>query len=282
MDWINRVAPNLFAVSQEKEDLKKAFREWFFTFKVFDWKDSVKVCDICGNKRLRYHYEMRNSYNGAKLSIGSDCILHFLEELGVLLPDADGNELTETEAAALFRKLLSAKKTEEQRKRDEADRLERERQAQAERARKKEYELLKRAERDRALRLEEERQARIFIAFSALRRAGHPQYAESFSAYFAEHGALTPRQLAYLFAALPFDYRLVYSDWTVTVDTEEHRDQLLQLSQRRLKIIWPVLTDEQRAWCYYNRNDVPSPHLDKAEEDDTLVLRNDYRSEKGA
>lgn len=59
------------------DTLPKAFEEWSVTENVVDHETPQETCELCGQKSLRYHFEIRNSLNKNTIWVGSQCILRF-------------------------------------------------------------------------------------------------------------------------------------------------------------------------------------------------------------
>lgn len=102
MEWIEQVKKNIIPLSEEKEDLKKAFEEWSHNNNVYDLEEAKEVCGLCGQSNLRYQFEIENQKNGNTLLVGSECINKF----GIKAIDEDGNILDEEET----KKKLSSNK----------------------------------------------------------------------------------------------------------------------------------------------------------------------------
>ncbi|MDK2770383.1 MAG: hypothetical protein KYX69_22005 [Sphingomonas sp.] len=57
--------------------LPVAFAEWSFTGITHDHEQATEICDLCGKRDLRYHFQIANGLTGAELWVGSHCILQF-------------------------------------------------------------------------------------------------------------------------------------------------------------------------------------------------------------
>ncbi len=82
------------------DTLPKAFEEWHFTGNTEDHEEPCETCELCGQERLRYHFEICNELTDYKLQVGSHCILQF----DVAVYD-DGRRLTPAEAKKKLDKL---------------------------------------------------------------------------------------------------------------------------------------------------------------------------------
>ncbi|WP_145916891.1 hypothetical protein [Erythrobacter sp. QSSC1-22B] len=57
--------------------LPSAFTEWSFTENTVDHETPIETCELCGQQKLRYHFEIANHLTAATLWVGSHCILQF-------------------------------------------------------------------------------------------------------------------------------------------------------------------------------------------------------------
>ena len=73
--------------------LPAAFREWRFTERTEDHGAPIETCELCGQEKLRYHFEIGNARTDATLWVGSHCILKF--DVAVL---REGRQLSPQEA----------------------------------------------------------------------------------------------------------------------------------------------------------------------------------------
>lgn len=89
-----RVAESILPLSVAGS-LPEAFREWHFTGATVDHEVPEETCRLCGQERLRYHFEIQNDLTGHRLDVGSECILKF--EVAVF---EQGRELRPDEARA--------------------------------------------------------------------------------------------------------------------------------------------------------------------------------------
>lgn len=92
--WASRVAKNIFPLSVEQEDLRKALKEWKTTaespvdFSQNDDDDDVDVenyppCQLCDHPHIKTGYVIVNIHTGQTLTIGSECIKKFQPEFEV-------------------------------------------------------------------------------------------------------------------------------------------------------------------------------------------------------
>jgi hypothetical protein len=73
----NKIYNQILQVSQEKEEIDKAIREWRFSGEFKDHQKPSATCELCGNSGLRYHFRIVNRVTGELLWVGSQCILNF-------------------------------------------------------------------------------------------------------------------------------------------------------------------------------------------------------------
>ena len=89
MGWIDRVQKNVFPLSEEQDDIKKALSEWKYSGDMYDLEYAEEDCELCDHPGIRYQFEIVNTLNGNSLLIGSECINRF--NIGVI--DEHGNIL---------------------------------------------------------------------------------------------------------------------------------------------------------------------------------------------
>lgn len=81
--------------------------EWRFTGETEDHGEPVEICQLCGQDRLRYHFEICNDFTHHRLEVGSHCILQF--DVGVY---EDGRRLSPTAAKRKLDKLVQKMRLE--------------------------------------------------------------------------------------------------------------------------------------------------------------------------
>ena len=77
-----------------------AFAEWFFTEEVVDHEQPIETCELCGQERLRYHFEIANEFNQNSMWVDFHCIL----QIDLAVYD-EGRRLSHTEAKRKLDKL---------------------------------------------------------------------------------------------------------------------------------------------------------------------------------
>lgn len=75
-NYPQRVRDNILPLSIGAT-LPEAFEEWSFTEKTIDHEEPVKICQLCEQEKLRYHFEIKNALTNKTLLVGSQCILKF-------------------------------------------------------------------------------------------------------------------------------------------------------------------------------------------------------------
>lgn len=93
MDWAKHAAKAILPLSEEKQNLALAFREWRYTGCVNDLEIANETCQLCGHPEIRYQFEIRNSHNNNSLLIGSECVKRF----DISAVDEKGNVLGRAE-----------------------------------------------------------------------------------------------------------------------------------------------------------------------------------------
>lgn len=89
MSWDLCVKKNLLPKIIEKDVLKKAILEWFYTGDMNDLEVAMESCELCNQPNIRYQFLVRNKYNNNELFVGSECInkfgIHAIDEKGNIL-----------------------------------------------------------------------------------------------------------------------------------------------------------------------------------------------------
>jgi len=91
-EFSSRVRDSILPLSVATS-LPAAFREWRFTDRSEDHGRPIETCQLCGQEKLRYHFEIGNDITDETLWVGSHCILKF--DVAVL---REGRRLTTQEA----------------------------------------------------------------------------------------------------------------------------------------------------------------------------------------
>ena len=89
--WASRVADNVFPLSIEQNNLRKALKEWKDTAGVIDFSendDDEKVeeypsCELCGHPHIKTGYIIENTLTGHTLVVGCECIKKFQPEFEI-------------------------------------------------------------------------------------------------------------------------------------------------------------------------------------------------------
>lgn len=76
MRWDERASANLLPLSRATT-LAAALREWGYTGSCEDYGRPFETCQLCDNRELRYHFEIRNRHTERVLLVGSECITRF-------------------------------------------------------------------------------------------------------------------------------------------------------------------------------------------------------------
>ena len=80
-NWLNKVKNEILPLSEEKENISIALKEWQCTGEVIDCKEeeqSFDDCDLCSHPNIRYRFTIRNKFNNNELEVGSSCINKFI------------------------------------------------------------------------------------------------------------------------------------------------------------------------------------------------------------
>jgi hypothetical protein len=89
VSWAERAARNLLPHSRDRSDLAMALREWRYEGGFHDLEAPTADCELCDHPDIRYQFEIRNGFTGARLQIGSECINRF----GIRATGEDGEVL---------------------------------------------------------------------------------------------------------------------------------------------------------------------------------------------
>ena len=95
MNWLNKVAQNIFPLSTEQSDVRKALMEWEYQGNFYDLETPSEVCELCEHTDIRYQFEIINRNTNAVLQIGSECVTKFG---GISVVDEQGNAVGQREA----------------------------------------------------------------------------------------------------------------------------------------------------------------------------------------
>lgn len=108
--WLDRVKKSVFPLSVEKQDIRKALQEWFYTGDCYDLEFGRDDCELCGHLEIRYQFQIKNRHTQNGLLIGSECITRF----DIPAMDANGATLSSKQTAQIVakdrRKLISGAK----------------------------------------------------------------------------------------------------------------------------------------------------------------------------
>jgi len=77
MSCAKQSAENLLPLSNEKESLKQALREWIYAGEMYDLEEPRETCELCDHPDIRYQFKIRNTLNENELLVGSECINKF-------------------------------------------------------------------------------------------------------------------------------------------------------------------------------------------------------------
>ena len=113
MNWMERVKRNVFPVSNEKYNIRKALDEWEYEGSMYDVEIADEICELCGQPNIRYQFEIINVLNNNSLLIGSECITRF--KISVI--DQSGKKMSFEEAKKKVMKDKSRLVTEAKEKR---------------------------------------------------------------------------------------------------------------------------------------------------------------------
>lgn len=124
--WLERVKKSTFPLSIEKDDIRKALAEWFYTNETYDLEFPSEDCQLCGHPNIRYQFTIRNRFTKKELLIGSECITRFdipaVDESGTALSSKETKKvvsqdrrklITDAKERRMIQTLVELKKKEE-------------------------------------------------------------------------------------------------------------------------------------------------------------------------
>lgn len=78
---------------------------------------------------------------------------------------------------------------------------------------------------------------------------------DSFASYLRSRGAFTPRQMVMLFGLFR-RHKIYYqaADFKIIIKKHREQEQLKFMSDTEIKIIWGVLSKDQKQWAKTHRN----------------------------
>ncbi|MDR0785692.1 MAG: hypothetical protein LBE74_07415 [Treponema sp.] len=112
--FIENATKNLLSNSVEKNDYKKAKKEWYFTDEVIDNSENFEIdetrpsCELCKHEDLRWQFIIKNRLNNNQLMVGSTCIKQF--DIGLI--DEYGHIKYGEERDSNIEKAINKKRTE--------------------------------------------------------------------------------------------------------------------------------------------------------------------------
>lgn len=107
--WLETSKKKLVPLSQATSFIP-ALSEWLFTGLVLHYDGEEVECELCEHPDLAYHFEIRNTFNGNRLLVGSSCILKFSE---INIRDASGREITDPDERKVYLEVALEKKLTE-------------------------------------------------------------------------------------------------------------------------------------------------------------------------
>jgi len=112
MNRFEQIRKTLLSVSKEKRNYERALAEWEYRGDFYDNEAGSAICQLCGQRDIRYEFEITNEKSGKTLLVGSECITKF----GLIrIYDDFGNQITGRRAKARVasdkRTLISDAKT---------------------------------------------------------------------------------------------------------------------------------------------------------------------------
>ncbi|TXL61101.1 hypothetical protein FHP05_13530 [Cerasibacillus terrae] len=108
MSWMERIKKNVFPVSDEKYNIRKALDEWVYVGNMFDVEVPDETCELCDQQNIRYQFEIVNNQNSNSLLIGSECINRFnisvIDDSGSTLSTEDARKKVSKDRSRLVTK----------------------------------------------------------------------------------------------------------------------------------------------------------------------------------
>lgn len=112
MNSFEQIRKTLLSVSKEKRNYDRALTEWEYKGNLYDNGEGSATCQLCGQRDIRYEFEISNQKTRKELLVGSECITKFG---GIKVYDESGNHVTGRKAKARVagdkRRLIADAKT---------------------------------------------------------------------------------------------------------------------------------------------------------------------------
>jgi hypothetical protein len=109
--WAKRAAENLLPLSEDRDDLPVALKEWVYSGDMDDLEHERSSCGLCEHPDIRFEFEIVNRLNGNSLLVGSECIKKFeipaLDDQGRLLTGVAAKRKVNADRRTLIRKAES-------------------------------------------------------------------------------------------------------------------------------------------------------------------------------
>jgi len=74
MNSFEQVRKTLLSLSGEKRNYERALTEWEYKGNLYDNGEGIAVCQLCGQRDIRYEFEISNQKTRKELLVGSECI----------------------------------------------------------------------------------------------------------------------------------------------------------------------------------------------------------------
>src|SRR6266550_6918119 len=73
MNRFEQIRKTLLSVSKEKRNYERALAEWEYRGDFYDNEAGSAICQLCGQRDIRYEFEITNEKSGKTLLVGSEC-----------------------------------------------------------------------------------------------------------------------------------------------------------------------------------------------------------------
>lgn len=217
--WYEIASRNLFELSQEKEDFKKAMLEWKWTGEPpTDLKEETEEngdldyeepqyyisCQLCEKPYLRYVFTIKNETTGARMLVGSECIKKFTR-----------HQYKGKEQKIRIKEIEKADRT----------------------------------------RKESSRKKYVISCLHSLVPTLPREMVDKFIDHYKKNESFRPEELVYIFRALRIDKREYNpKNFKIRMKSLKEKRELTQVGKNAIKdLLWDSMSANQRKWCESHR-----------------------------
>lgn len=225
--WVKRVAENLLPLSEEKEHLIKAMREWIYEGVMKDAKgneedggfsddsENMPDCELCDHPEIRYQFQIINQFNQNELWVGSSCITKFSDEIGII--DENGDIKTGDEVK-------------------------------------------KKVDHDRNEMIKEAKRKNVIFTLNLMRPYAQNDFIDGLISHFEQKGNFTPKQLLTILLIIRgHDIKFKPHNFKMGMRRNREKEQLEEMTDDELRHLWRSLSANQKKWVIKMRKEQGRP-----------------------